>query len=146
MVDTFVGALCGPRPRRNTGGPSISSDHGGLSGSAGLREIFFGGLKVVASFILFSLSQRDDVWRVATLGVYQHDHGTLPESKRHQPLFTVSLALVFASNRKIIPNRITSNKVEAVVLDVGLPFASSNVTIAYCSNGRPWYPAFCYYE
>src|SRR5258706_12029805 len=52
----LVGDFGGPRPRRKTGGPSIASDHGGLSRSLTLAELALGDFKLIARFILFSLT------------------------------------------------------------------------------------------
>lgn len=56
VVSTLVDAFWGPRPRRMTGGPSISSDHGGLSRSTTFEEVLFGGFKVIARFIFLSFA------------------------------------------------------------------------------------------
>src|SRR5258708_5939596 len=52
----LVGDFGGPRPRRKIGGPSIASDHGGLSRSLTLAELALGDFKLIARFILFSLT------------------------------------------------------------------------------------------
>lgn len=56
VVKTFFGAFCGPRPRRTNGGPNISSDQAGLSGSMAFVEVVLGDFKVIARFIFFCLA------------------------------------------------------------------------------------------
>ena len=85
MVDTLVGDRCGPRPRFITGGPSISSDHGGLSGSLTLALKFPGFRIVILRLIFFGLAQRYDVWTCASFGVNQHHDVTAELAKGDQP-------------------------------------------------------------
>ena len=74
VVNTFVGALCGPRPRRRIAGPSIASVHGGLSRSSTFAKLRLDGFKVVTRFIAFGLAKRNDVQLAATALGVNEDH------------------------------------------------------------------------
>ena len=98
----------------------MSSVHAGLSGSLTLAEVFFGNLAVVASFMLFCLSQRYHVWPFRAFCVNHHNHISLKKAKANQALFTIVLPFVFAGHREVVPDCIASNEVKAVILDVQL--------------------------
>ena len=145
VVCTFVGARCGPRPRFITGGPSISSDQGGLSLSLTLALKFFGFCNVVARFILFRLAQGDDVGTLATLGVDQDDDLLVQPPECHETLFVVAIANVFARYGEVVPNRLAANEIKAMNLDVSetLPFVPRGhmqivVTISRAGKRVPW--------
>ena len=116
---TFVGATCGPRPCLCTDRPSISSDQGGLSASLTFALKCFGFCNVVARFICFSLSQRNDVWASASFGIHQDNNLTAETPKHNKPLFRIGLPDVFARNRKIVPDRLAADEVKPVSLNVG---------------------------
>ena len=100
------------------GGPSISSDHGGLSLSLALALKLLGFCNVVARFILFCLAQGDDVGTLAALGVDQHDDLVVQPPEGYKALFVVALANVFARYGEVVPDRLATNEIEAMNLDV----------------------------
>ena len=56
------------------------------------------------------------------LGVNQHNHLTVQNAEAHQTNLTVIFPFVFARNREVIPNRIASNEIKSMVLDVQFAF------------------------
>ena len=56
------------------------------------------------------------------LGVNQHNHLTVQNAETNQTNLTVIFPFVFARNREMIPNRITSNEIKSMVLDVEFAF------------------------
>ena len=96
------------------------SVHAGLSGSATLAEVFFGNLAVVASFMFFCLSRRYHVRPFRALGVNHHNHIGLKKTEANKALFAVVLPFVFTGHCEVVPDRIASNEVKPVILDVQL--------------------------
>ena len=56
------------------------------------------------------------------LGVNQHNHLTVQNAETNQTHLTVIFPFVFARNGEVIPNRITSNEIKSMVLDVEFAF------------------------
>ncbi len=90
----------------------MPSVHAGLSGSLTLAEVFFGNLAVVASFMLFCLSQRDHVRPLRTLGVNQDNHLAGQKAKADLTRLAIVLSFVFTRNGEVVPYCIASGEVE----------------------------------
>ena len=56
------------------------------------------------------------------LGVNQHNHFTVQNAETNQTNLAVIFPVVFARDREMIPNRITSNEIKSMILDVQLAF------------------------
>ena len=54
------------------------------------------------------------------LCVNHHNHSSRRKTEKHQTLYAVLLAFVFACHCEVVPDCITSNKVKPVSLDVQL--------------------------
>ena len=54
--------------------------------------------------------------------VNQHNHLTVQNAETHQTHLTVIFPLVFARDREVIPNRIASNEIKSMILDVQFAF------------------------
>src|SRR6266568_1098053 len=119
-VNTLVGAACGPRPRRTTGAPSMSSVHAGLSGSDTLAEVFFGNLAVVACFMLFCPSQGDNVRPFRAFRIDHHNHFAVHDAETDLARVAIDFSDVLTGNREVVPNCIASGEVQPVLLDVEL--------------------------
>ena len=114
-MSTLVGDFCGPRARRRIGGPSISSDQAGLSGSLALAELVLGDFKVIARFIFLGL-----MCISPSLGVDEHNDLTGQETKGNPSTLTVILAQIFACYGEVVPDRFGADEIQAVRLDVAL--------------------------
>ena len=56
------------------------------------------------------------------LGVNQHNHFTVQYAETHQTNLTVIFPFVFARDREVTPNRITSCEIKSMILDVQFAF------------------------
>jgi hypothetical protein len=111
----------------------MSSVHAGLYGSVTLDEVFFGNLAVVASFMLFCLSPRDDVRPFRALRIDQYNHFTLQPAETDLASFAIILPPIFTGDSEIVQCCIAVDEVQPVVLDVLLSpgFVPSEYTILY---------------
>ena len=66
------------------------------------------------------------------LGVNKHNHLTVQNAETNQTNLTVIFPFVFARNREMIPNRIASNEIKSMILDVQLSLVSSQVSLLNC--------------
>ena len=55
-------------------------------------------------------------------GVNQHNHLTMQNAETHQTNLTVIFPFVFARDREMILNRITSIEIQSMILDVQFAF------------------------
>ena len=55
-------------------------------------------------------------------GVNQHNHFTVQNAETHQTNLTVIFPFVFACDREMILNRITSIEIQSMILDVQFAF------------------------
>ena len=56
------------------------------------------------------------------LGVNQHNHHTVQNAETNQTNLTEIFPFVFARNCEMIPNRIASNEIKSMILDVQFAF------------------------